>query len=107
MHNIVNEAKFDIGEIIDHKLFGYRGVIADVDPCFMGTEAWYQNMAKSQPPKHAPWYHVLVDNSNDRTYVSEQNLASSTSLVPIQHPLIATFFKDFFEGHYLHKQNTI
>ena len=56
-------SKFTIGQLIQHRLFGYRGVIYEVDPVFMLSEQWYQQMAKSCPPRDEPWYHVLVDNA--------------------------------------------
>ena len=71
----VQQANFAIGQLITHRLFGYRGVIFDIDPHFCGSEAWYQQMAKSRPPRDKPWYRVLVDNSDHETYVAERNLA--------------------------------
>ncbi|OUS11312.1 DNA-binding protein, partial [Gammaproteobacteria bacterium 53_120_T64] len=56
-------AKFTIGQLVQHRLFAYRGVIYEVDPVFMLSEQWYQQMATSCPPKEEPWYHVLVDNA--------------------------------------------
>ena len=32
-----HEAKFQVGQIIHHKLFDYIGVVFDVDPTFQGT----------------------------------------------------------------------
>lgn len=66
--------KFQIGQLIRHKLFHYHGVVIGVDPCFRSSEEWYQNVAKSRPPKEKPWYHVLVSDGNQRTYVAERNL---------------------------------
>ncbi len=58
--------KFSVGQIVRHKLFDYRGVVVDVDPTFQSTEDWYQQMAKSHPPKDRPWYHVLVHDAVPR-----------------------------------------
>ena len=69
-----SKASFSVGEIIHHRRFDYRGVIADVDPVFQGTEEWYDAMATSHPPKDAPGYHVLVHGSDHMTYVAERNL---------------------------------
>ena len=33
-------AKFKLGQIVEHKLFGYRGVIFDIDPEYQGTDEW-------------------------------------------------------------------
>jgi heat shock protein HspQ len=66
-------ANFSIGQIVQHRLFNYRGVVIDVDYKFLGTEDWYEQVARSRPPKEQPWYHVLVDNSIHQTYVAERN----------------------------------
>ena len=69
-----HEAKFQIGQIIHHKLFDYVGVVFDADPTFQGTDEWYEQVARSRPPKDQPWYHVLVHEAELTTYVAEQNL---------------------------------
>ena len=92
--------KFSIGQIIHHLLFDYSGVIIDIDANFQGTETWYREMAKSNPPRCKPWYHVLVDHSNSVTYVAEKNLEENAFPKPIKHPLINQFFKSFENGYY-------
>jgi heat shock protein HspQ len=94
-------AQFSVGQVIHHKLFDYRGVIDDVDPVFSGSEDWYDRVAKSQPPKDRPWYHVLVDDGEDNTYVSEQNLEADWSKEAIDHPLIPELFAGFVDGKYV------
>ena len=59
-------AKFFVGQIVHHKKFDYRGVVFDVDATFQGTDEWYELVARSRPPKHMPWYHVLVDGAERR-----------------------------------------
>ncbi len=95
--------KFSIGQLVHHRLFDYRGVIADVDPTFQGTEEWYEQMARSRPPKDEPWYHVLVDQAEHTTYVAERNLESDKRNDPIDHPLCDHFFSEFRNGQYLCK----
>ena len=97
--------KFSIGQLVHHLRFDYRGVIADVDATFQGTEAWYDQMAKSRPPKDKPWYHVLVDNAQHMTYVAERNLEPDERHDPIEHPLLDHFFSDFKDGHYVRMLN--
>jgi heat shock protein HspQ len=87
-------AQFGIGTIIRHKLFGYRGVVFDVDPVFNGTDDWYESMARSRPPKDKPWYHVLPDGQRHTTYVAERNLEPDPDPAPIRHPLL----DDYFDG---------
>jgi heat shock protein HspQ len=93
--------KFAIGQIIRHRLFGYRGVIFDVDPVFAASEEWYAAMAKSRPPKDRPWYHVLVDGRSHTTYVAERNLDADPSSDPIQHPLLDSCFAGLRDGNYV------
>jgi heat shock protein HspQ len=93
-------AKFSIGQLVQHRLFGYRGVIYDVDPQFQGTEEWYEQMAKSRPPKDKPWYRVLVHGSVAETYVAERNLEPDDSEDPVNNPLVEVLFDGFQDGVY-------
>ena len=97
-------AKFGPGDLILHSLFEYRGVVIDVDPHFLGTADWYNNVAKSRPPRDRPWYHVLVDGSAVQTYVAERNLEPDTSGRPIDHPSVGTFFAALGEEGYIPRQ---
>ncbi len=94
--------RFSVGDVVQHKLFDYRGVIVDVDTHFRGTEAWYEAVARSRPPKDRPWYHVLPHGAQHQTYVAEQNLEPDHSGLPIQHPLVGHYFTDFINGRYVH-----
>jgi len=89
------EAKFQVGQIIHHKLFDYTGAIFDIDPVFAGSDEWYEQVAQSRPPKHEPWYHVLVHNGVHTTYVAEQNLEPADEPQQIVHPLIEALFSGF------------
>ena len=97
-------ARFQVGQLIHHRRFDYRGVIVDVDPVFLGTEEWYQAMALSRPPKDRPWYHVLVHDAGHRTYVAERNLEPDLSGDPIQHPDLEGFFDRFEDGRYVSRR---
>jgi heat shock protein HspQ len=97
-------AGFTVGDLIHHRLFGYRGVIVDVDARFEGSEAWYEQVARSRPPKDRPWYHVLPHGSPHTTYVAERNLEPDDRLEPIEHPLLSHFFDDFRDGRYVAKR---
>jgi heat shock protein HspQ len=96
-----SNAKFDIGQLVRHAMFGYRGVILDIDPVFQGEEDWYDNVAKSRPPKDCPWYHVLVHGETHMTYVAERNLEPDESGEPVEHPGIEGMFADFRQGRYI------
>ena len=66
--------KFHFGQIIEHQVFGYRGVIIGVDACFEGNEQLFNSLPLQLPDKSQPWYYVLVDHKDFYTYVAEQNL---------------------------------
>ena len=40
MSDNVRTAKFQIGQIVRHRFYPFRGVIFDVDPVFANTEDW-------------------------------------------------------------------
>ena len=93
-------ARFHVGQPVHHRRFDYRGVIIDIDPVFQGTEAWYEQMARSRPPKDRPWYHVLVHDAAHRTYVAERHLEPDLSGAEINHPELSLFFDRFENGLY-------
>jgi heat shock protein HspQ len=107
------EIKFFVGQIVHHKKFDYRGVIFDVDATFQGTEEWYDQVARSRPPKDRPWYHVLVHGARHTTYVAERHGARHTTYVaerhleadssaePIEHSLVGELFGAMEDGRYL------
>ena len=95
---VTRRARFAVGQLVQHRLFGYRGVIYDVDPVFQGSDEWYEQVARSRPPKDAPWYHVLVDGSEATTYVAERNLAPDEQGGPVRHPRVEELFSAFEAG---------
>ena len=101
MGGLSSNARFSIGDVVHHKLFGYRGVIIDVDPTFQGTDEWYSTMARSKPPKDRPWYHVLPHGAQHQTYVAERNLEPDTTGEPVQHALVEIYFSRFVNGRYV------
>lgn len=80
------EAKFAIGHLVTHALYGYTGIIIDADPEFSLSEEWYQKMAQTQPSKQQPWYHILVHNSDIRTYVPEHSLIKQHNSFDLYRP---------------------
>ncbi len=96
----MQQVKWNIGQLIRHRLFDYRGVVYDVDPVFMLSDEWYEKVAKSRPPRDEPWYRVLVDGSDQETYVAQRNLAADDDLSSISHPLTGQIFSGFKDGRY-------
>ena len=103
--NLTETALFSLGQIVHHKRFGYRGVIADVDAAFSLSEEWYEQVAKSRPPKDQPWYHVIVHESGHMTYVAQRHLEEDLSFEPIHSPLLGQFFHAFRDGRYHSEQD--
>ena len=75
-------AKFQIGQIVRHRVFSFRGVVFDIDPEFNNTEEWWLSIPEEvRPHKDQPFYHLLAENSETEyvAYVSEQNLLPDES----------------------------
>ena len=98
-------ANFSVGYVVEHRLFGYVGVVFDVDAHFEGSDEWYEQVARSRPPRDRPWYHVLPDGMQHTTYVAEQNLVSADAPAPIRHPLVEHLFDEFRDGRYIVHRN--
>ncbi|NJR13240.1 MAG: heat shock protein HspQ [Phyllobacteriaceae bacterium] len=99
----VRKAKFEIGAIVRHRLFPFRGIVFDVDPVFDHTEEWYQAIpAEVRPSKDQPFYHLLAENAEAQyiAYVSEQNLLADDSGEPISHPQLDDYFSANGDGTY-------
>ena len=94
------EAKFQIGQVVKHRLFPFRGVIFDVDPVFNNTEEWWLAIPEHlRPRKDQPFYHLLAEN-DETAYVSEQNLLVDETGRPVRHPQVKEMFGDLKDGLY-------
>ena len=103
-------AKFQIGQVVKHRVFKFRGVVFDIDPTFNNTEEWYQSIpADVRPNKDQPFYHVFAENADTEyvAYVSEQNLLADNSAEPIRHPQVAEVFVKDDRGAYRPRDLTI
>ena len=94
------KAKFFVGQIVHHSRFDYRGVVVDVDATFQGSDAWYEQVAQSRPPKDQPWYRVLVDGGDHETYVAERHLEQDAEAKPVSHPELSNLFNTYEDGVY-------
>jgi heat shock protein HspQ len=102
-------AKFQIGQVVRHRLYPFRGVIFDIDPEFNNTEEWYQAIpAEARPRKDQPFYHLFAENAESEyiAYVSEQNLLPDVSGEPVRHPQVAEVFEKDERGSY-RRRNTM
>jgi heat shock protein HspQ len=97
------DAKFQIGQVVRHRVFPFRGVIFDVDPEYANTEEWWNAIpAEVRPSKDQPFYHLLAENDEAEyvAYVSEQNLVSDDSGRPMRHSQVNAFFDPQGAGQY-------
>ncbi len=96
-------ARFNIGQVVRHRFFPFRGVIFDVDPEFSNTQEWYESIPENiRPRKDQPFYHLLAENEETTyvAYVSEQNLVIDDSGDPVDHPEINAMFEELKDGVY-------
>ena len=96
-------ARFNIGAIVKHRVYPFRGVVFDVDPVFANTEEWLQAIpAELRPHREQPFYHLLAENAESTyvAYVSEQNLLPDDSGKPCRHPLLRDMFVEPQAGTY-------
>jgi len=99
------EPKFKIGQVVQHLRFAYRGVVHDLHETFGQSDEWYEQVARSRPPKDKPWYCVLVNGGEHETYVAERHLEADTSGEPIKNPQLDDYFDEFRGDHYARTQN--
>lgn len=96
--------RFEYGQVVRHRLLGYRGVIVDVHPEFRGSEEWFRhNVADDGPAgprRDRPWYQVLVHGQPIETYVPERSLEPDLTGLPVAHPYVRVFFNQFKGGRY-------
>ena len=96
-------AKFQLGQVVKHRVYPFRGVIFDVDPTFSNTEEWWLAIPEDvRPRKNQPFYHLLAENetSSYEAYVSEQNLPLDDTGEPVNHPQVAEVFGEFLGDSY-------
>ncbi|MGA0412380.1 MAG: heat shock protein HspQ [Candidatus Puniceispirillales bacterium] len=103
------EPLFNIGDIVKHRIYPFRGVIIDVDPEFSNTEEWYQSIpAEIRPSRNQPYYHLMAENTETfyTAYVSQQNLVRDGENGPLEHPDIEEMFSGMEKGKY-HLRNEV
>lgn len=96
-------AKYQLGQVVRHRFYPFRGVVFDVDPEYGNTEAWWESIPPEiRPRKDQPFYHLLAENEDTEyiAYVSEQNLLPDDSGEPLRHSQISELFDDLEDGVY-------
>ena len=99
----VRTAKFNLGAVVRHRIYPFRGVVFDVDPEFANTEEWWLAIPQEvRPRKDQPFYHLFAENADSEyvAYVSEQNLVADTSGEALRHTGIPEVFERAPDGAY-------
>lgn len=94
---------FKPGYIVRHRKYGYRGLVVDIDLSCKASDDWYYTSA-IQPNRYQPWVHILVDGTDQVTYVGESEIIPDKSAAQFSHPLLAYFFTTT-KGKYVRNDN--
>jgi len=94
------EALFQVGQLVQHKKYSYRGVVVSVDDECQADEDWYKGNL-TQPDRYQPWYHVLADGSDQVFYPAQSSLQADTSEEAVHNPFVDNFFDAFTDGQYI------
>ncbi|MCR3754777.1 MAG: heat shock protein, hemimethylated DNA-binding protein [Candidatus Westeberhardia cardiocondylae] len=84
-------SKFDIGQQIRHKLFGYLGVIIDVDPEYSLDKPALDEIAIDDSLRKSPWYHVIMEDEEGKpihTYLAEVQIGYENILIHPEQPTL-------------------
>lgn len=87
-------AKYNIGERVIHVQLGYRAVIVDIDPQFQASGRVNPQAATREFATRNPWYRLLVDESNQMTYVEECFLKIDPNQSHIDNPQLSNYLRD-------------
>eukprot|EP00475_Leptophrys_vorax_P045676 TRINITY_DN9573_c0_g1_i1.p1 TRINITY_DN9573_c0_g1~~TRINITY_DN9573_c0_g1_i1.p1 ORF type:complete len:266 (+),score=33.76 TRINITY_DN9573_c0_g1_i1:30-800(+) len=89
-----------LGQRVVHREFGYRGVVAGMDPLCCESDEWMRDadVARLKRGARQPFYHVLLDLSNGAkfpvAYVAEDLLSvpEEPDKEPFVHPYLYMLF---------------
>lgn len=101
---IERRAKYTIGDVLQHRIHAFRGVVFDIDPEFANSEEWYESIPENvRPHRNQPYYHLFAENESSHyvAYVSEQNLVVDENAEPVSHPEITEVFDRTEAGYAL------
>ncbi|KAL3997221.1 hemimethylated DNA binding domain protein [Acanthocheilonema viteae] len=95
--------KYRVGDVVRHKIHGYRGVIIGWDEKAVAPQSWLDKTHKGRKEwSEMPNYSVIID-TRDRlipqlAYVVEENIELGEGR--IFHPLVKNYFEAFDGKHY-------
>jgi heat shock protein HspQ len=91
----ISDAQYNIGDVVRHRIFDFRGVVFDIDPVFANSDEWYDSIPEAvRPRKDQPFYHLFAENAENSyiAYVSQQNLVADIKQGPVNHPAVEGYF---------------
>ena len=104
--------KFNIGDVVRHRAYPFRGVVFQVDPEFEGSDAWLQAIpAEIRPARNQPFYYLYADSWGETkapvvfhvVCIAEENLLPDQTGMPVLNPEVAFWFGEMKDGHYTKK----
>lgn len=96
-------AKYQLGDVVKHRVFPFRGVVFDIDPVFNNTEEWWLSIPEEvRLHKDQPSNYLFAENAENEyiAYESEQNLLPDHSGDPIRHPQVREVFRKDNSGKF-------
>lgn len=78
-----DQARFQVGDVVEHKKFGFRGVVVGWDPRPTVDVSHWDGLTEIENPEEFPFYHVVPDRDDSVAafgaerpfrYVCEENL---------------------------------
>ncbi|XP_078486098.1 uncharacterized protein LOC100178877 [Ciona intestinalis] len=99
------QVKYRVGQVVTHKLYGYRGVIVGWDDHCKAPDLWIRRMHGDRPTwQTQPNYAILVDERDRKdsqtTYVVEENIEVVRN-TRIKHKQIYDYFDEYDGAQYL------
>ena len=96
---------FEVGQLVKHRRYGYRGVVLAVDHVCAAPRDWYEGNL-TRPDRQQPWYHVIVDGRDTTTYPAQTSLMADNHDERILNPLVDMFFDAFVNRRYVRNDVT-
>ena len=81
-------------------------MIVEFDLSCQAPDHWYLKN-QTQPDRDQPWYHVLVDGSQQVTYVAESNLKHDQTGKPVVHGMLNLFFSGYDDVQNKYQRNDV
>ena len=98
----MKSSRFNIGQIVKHRVHGYAAVIADIDSIFQPSGVLHSRLVTKDFSKQGPWYRLLVNESQLITYADEADLELIEIDLLIENPKLNDYL-DYCSGFYLRK----